>query len=129
MEIEHFAINVDDPRAMTTWYETHLGMQTVRKIDAAPYTHFLADSSGRSVLEIYRNPPDDVPNYADLHPLQLHLAFNSTDPVADMNRLIEAGASLFEDQTLEDGSRLIMLRDPWGLALQLCHRARPLLER
>ena len=26
-----------------------------------------------------------------------------------------------------DGSRLIMLRDPWGLPLQLCKRSNPLL--
>jgi len=29
--------------------------------------------------------------------------------------------------TRDDGTRLIMLRDPWGLALQLCKRATPLL--
>ena len=33
-----------------------------------------------------------------------------------------------EEVRLDDGSLLIMMRDPWGLALQLCRRAKPLLS-
>jgi hypothetical protein len=68
-----------------------------------------------------------VPDYRSMNPLLLHLAFESHDPVADSQRLIAAGSSLVEDLRLPDGSHLMMLRDPWGLAVQLCKRTTPLL--
>jgi hypothetical protein len=37
--------------------------------------------------------------------------------------LVAAGATFVEEQAVH----LLMLRDPWGLALQLCKRAPPLL--
>ena len=80
------------------------------------------------MLEIYRNPPDRVPRYADMDPLLLHVAFVSDDPNADKARLMQAGASLVADQQLDDGSRLVMMRDPWGLCVQLCKRATNLLS-
>ena len=49
------------------------------------------------------------------------------EPAADSQRLIAVGASFVEEIRLPDGSHLIMLRDPWGLALQLCRRAQGLL--
>jgi hypothetical protein len=39
--------------------------------------------------------------------------------------LEKAGARLFLEEPLPDGSRLIMMRDPWGVPLQLCQRAKP----
>ena len=51
------------------------------------------------------------------------------DPDAAMAELVGAGATLVDQQTLADGSRLVMLRDPWGLPLQLCKRTTPLLPR
>ena len=122
MKIEHFAINVEAPVAMAEWYCAHLGMTVKRASQQAPFAHFLADSSGQVMLEIYRNPPDDVPDYRNTHPLQLHLAFVSTDPDHDRDRLVAAGASLVEEQKLPDGSHLLMMRDPWGFAIQFCKR-------
>ena len=49
MDIEHLALNVPDPVGMAAWYVEHLGMRVLRKLDAAPFTHFLADGSGRVV--------------------------------------------------------------------------------
>jgi len=51
----------------------------------------------------------------------------SADPDADTKTLVSAGATLVQDLHLDDGSHLVMLRDPWGLALQLCKRAVPML--
>ena len=127
MKLEHLALNVDDPVAMATWYVEHLGLTTVRQVADAPYTHFLADSAGTMLLEIYKNPPDQVPPYAEMDPLLLHVAFVSVDPESDMDALLAAGATLVEDQRFDDGSHLVMLRDPWGLAIQLCKRAVPML--
>jgi len=127
MKLEHFALNVADPRQMSVWYETYLGMRVVRQITEAPFTTFLADDSGRIMLEIYNNPTDEVPRYRDMNPLLVHLAFVSPNPEEDTNRLLAAGASLETDQHLADGSHLVMLRDPWGLAVQLCKRGLPML--
>jgi glyoxylase I family protein len=128
MKIEHVAINVADPVAMAGWYVEHLGLSVVCKIEASPYTHFLGDTGGYVTLEIYNNPVDQVPLYAEMDPLILHLAFESGDPGADAKRLMDVGASWVEDVRLDDGSYLVMLRDPWGLALQLCKRAKPMLN-
>jgi catechol-2,3-dioxygenase len=128
MKLEHFALNVADPVSMAMWYHENLGLTTVRQVEDAPYTHFLADSSGSILLEIYNNPPGQVPSYADMDPLLLHIAFVSEDPESDKNTLIDAGATLVEELHLDDGSHLVMLRDPWGLALQLCKRAESMLK-
>jgi glyoxylase I family protein len=126
MRIEHFALNVSDPVAVARWYGAHLGLRVVRQLPRAQ-THFLADDNGATVLEIYCNPPDQVPDYRSMDPLLLHLAFVSADPDADTERLIAAGATLAKREPLPDGSLVIMLRDPWGLAIQLCRRTQPLV--
>ena len=127
MKIEHFAVNVNDPVAVAKWYCEHLGMNVKRKSDQAPFAHFMADSTGQVMLEIYRNPPDEVPDYASMNPLLLHLAFVSETPETDRDRLLAAGAELFEELHLPDGSHIVMLRDPWGFAIQLCKRGEPML--
>ena len=127
MKLEHFALNVKDPLQMSAWYVTHLGLRIVRQISEAPYTTFLADDSDRIMIEIYNNPANEVPRYREMSPLLVHLAFVSLNPEEDKNKLLAAGASLETDQHLEDGSHLVMLRDPWGLAVQLCKRGIPML--
>lgn len=126
MKIEHLALNVADPVAVAAWYVGHLGLRVVRHIPQPAQTHFLADSDA-TVLEIYCNPPDQVPAYRDMNPLLLHIAFTSLDPAADAKRLLAAGATWVEEIHTRDGSHLVMLRDPWGLALQLCKRGQPLI--
>lgn len=128
MKLEHFALNVVDPVAMAKWYVEHTGLRIVRQVEEAPYTHFLADSSGTILLEIYNNPPDQVPPYSTMDPLLVHVAFVSLDPEADKIALLAAGATLVEELHFDDGSHLIMLRDPWGLALQLCKRGVSMLD-
>lgn len=127
MKIEHLALNVTEPLAMASWYETYLGLTAVKKMTESPYMIFLADDSGKIMIEIYQNPKATVLKFDSLDPLMLHLAFVSADPVDDARRLVDAGASEVSDDTLPDGTRLIMLRDPWGLALQLVKRVQALL--
>jgi catechol 2,3-dioxygenase-like lactoylglutathione lyase family enzyme len=126
MKLEHVALNVADPVATAAWYCAYLGLSVARHIPVPAQTYFLHDGAG-SIIEIYRNPPDQVPAYAAMDPLILHLAFTTTTASADLARLLAAGATLVSDATVADGSRLLMLRDPWGLALQLCQRATPLV--
>lgn len=126
MKIEHMAFNVADPPAVAAWYCEQFGLRVVRHIPQPSQTHFLADSES-TVLEIYNNPPDDVPNYRSMHPLLFHLAFATCDVTGDSERMIASGAELVEEVRQQDGSHLVMLRDPWGLAFQLCKRAQPLV--
>ena len=82
MRIEHVAFNVAAPVEMAAWYVQHLGMRVVRHVDDGTQTHFLADESGHSLLEIYRNPAAHVPDYPAMHPLLLHIALVAPDAEA-----------------------------------------------
>jgi uncharacterized glyoxalase superfamily protein PhnB len=130
MKIEHFALQVPDPVAMADWYVKHLGFAVARSEGEPSYGRFLKDGSGTVMFEIYRNPKVSVPNYAGTDPLLLHLAFVSQAPAADRDRLVKAGATLVADVTTSPaGDQLLMLRDPWGIALQFVKRASPMLEQ
>ena len=127
MKLEHVALLVVDPVAVAEWYEAHLGMRVVRKGDAPGHARFLADDAGDSVLEIYAGTPP-LPDYASMDPLVLHVAFAPDDVPSTRARLIAAGATSVGDVVVTPaGDQFAMLRDPWGLALQLARRARPLV--
>jgi hypothetical protein len=124
MKVEHFALQVAEPVAMADWYVKHLGCTVARKGGEPSHARFILDSAGSVMIEIYRNPQVAVPDYAAMDPLLMHLAFSSTAPAADRDRLVKAGAKVVEDMiTSPAGDDLVMLRDPWGTALQLVRRA------
>jgi len=125
MKFEHFALNVPAPAAMAAWYVAHLGLQVLRRSDSGSLAHFLGDETGRVFFEIYHNPSAPVPNYAAQPPLVFHFAFFAPEARTLRAALVAAGATLLTEETLADGSVLVMLRDPWGVALQLCQRAVP----
>lgn len=128
MQLEHVALNVADPDAMAEWYVAHLGMRIVRHMPSPNKTYFLADSAGRSVIEIYRNPAAMVPDYASIPSLALHFAFNTADIEADAARLVAAGATHDAPfETTPAGDRLTFLRDPWHMTVQLAQRQKSLL--
>jgi len=129
MKIEHVALQVEDPAGMARWYVEHLGCTIARVGDAPAFMHFLRDGAGTSMLELYRNPRVAVPDYASMDPMLVHVAFVSTDPAADRDRLVAAGATVADDLVRTSaGDELVMLRDPWGVALQLARRAQPMHE-
>ena len=123
MTFEHFALNVSDARATSRWYVEHLGFKIARQRNEPPYTHFLSDYAGRVVVELYTNPAAVVTDFPATHPLCFHFAVVSSDARADRTRLEKAGASFFVEDVLPDGTVLIMMRDPWGVPVQLCQRA------
>ena len=125
MRFEHFALNVREPVAQAQWYVQNVGFAIARKLDEAPFTHFLADETGRIVCELYANSNAVIPDYAATHPLTFHIAVIADDATAERARLEQAGATLFLEDAQPDGSLLIMMRDPWGLPLQLCQRTHP----
>jgi catechol 2,3-dioxygenase-like lactoylglutathione lyase family enzyme len=128
--IEHFALNVEDPVSMANWYCENLGMNIVREGPAPINARFISDASGNTLLEVYNNPPDAVPDYASMNPLLLHIAFMVDDVEATCRRLTAAGATIAEDVfTTDSGDVLAMLRDPWGVAIQFVKRAKPMLSK
>jgi glyoxylase I family protein len=128
VDIEHFALNVPDPVAAAAWYVRHLGMRVVRSLNAAPFTHFLADGSQRVVVEMYGHTKAPVPDYGAMDPLVFHIAFVTADVRATRERLLAAGAGSAGDLTTTPaGDEMTFLRDPWGVPLQLVRRAAPLM--
>ena len=125
MKFEHFALNVPDPRAQAQWYVQHAGFTIARSREDPPFTHFLADETGRTIVELYMNPQSALPDHAAGHPLSFHVAVVAADARAERARLERAGATLFLEDPQPDGSLLIMMRDPWGVPLQLCQRTKP----
>ncbi len=128
MIFEHFALNVENPAAIAGWYVKNCMMKIVKKMDNSPFTHFLADRTGRVVAEFYDNKNAEKIDMSKKDPLEFHFAFMVSDAEKEMNRLISGGASLEEDLRFDDGSHLVMLRDPFGLPLQICERAAPLMN-
>ena len=125
MRFEHVAINVPDSKAMADWYVEHCGLQVVIEVEGPPHTRFLADQQGNTCIEIYQNTDAPIPDYHQQHHLVYHHAFAVEDLNATKNALIEAGASFVEDIELPNGTRLLMLKDPWGIPLQLVNRVNP----
>lgn len=128
MRVEHIAFQVKDPAAVADWYGRALGFRVARHAGGPANTHFLADEAGRVVLEVYNNSAAPQPDYASMHPLMLHVAFAVEDMAAAHDRLVAAGATSFSaPETAPSGDQFAMLRDPFGLPLQLVCRKTPLL--
>ena len=128
MKIEHAAFQVEDTVAMADWYCEHLGFSEKRGSDEPFPVRFLADASGDVMIEIYSNPTITTPDYASMNPLVLHMAFVCDDVQGTVERLTAAGAVLLSGpETTPVGDTLAMLRDPWGLAIQLCQRTEPMV--
>jgi catechol 2,3-dioxygenase-like lactoylglutathione lyase family enzyme len=128
MKIEHTAYQVADPVSVARWYVTHLGMTVKRAQTEPPFVHFLADDGNAVMVELYNNDKVAVPDYRTLHPLVFHLAFTTADVAAARNRLLAAGATAEgEVSVTPGGDELAMLRDPWGLPLQLVSRRVPMI--
>ena len=123
MKIEHTAFQIEDPAAAARWYVANLGLRVKRAQATSPFGQFLADDGDTVMLEFYCNPKIPVPDYRQMDPLTLHIAFVAADVRAERARLIAAGATAAGDvQETDAGDVMAMLRDPWGLALQLAQR-------
>jgi catechol 2,3-dioxygenase-like lactoylglutathione lyase family enzyme len=128
VKIEHVALLVEKPLEVVHWYRKHLGMKVARAGGAPSFTHFLADSGGTVLLEVYRNDRLPVPDYRALDFLILHLAFTTDRVEEERSRLLAAGATAEgEAFAASNGDRVANLRDPWGLAIQLVQRGEPML--
>ena len=122
MKLEHVALNVSDAPAAAAWYAEHLGLRIAKHFDEPPHIHFLADDAG-SMIELYSNPAGEFPDYEQMSPYTLHLAFAVDDLAATHERLLQAGATAAGPiDTTPAGDLLAFLRDPWGTTIQLVRR-------
>ncbi len=129
MRLEHIAFNVNDPAALAAWYVANLDMALVRSFDEPPFIHFLSDSASKSLIEVYSNPLGEIIDYRAQHAVTFHLAFAVDDMDATRERLVAAGASLDGDiDHRANGDKLAFLRDPWGYAIQLVQRVKPMID-
>jgi uncharacterized glyoxalase superfamily protein PhnB len=127
MIFEHAAWQVADSAAVADWYVAHLGMSVVRTAGPPGNARFLADTTGRTVLEIYTSPAAPITDHAANHPLVLHLAFAVEDVKAERDRLLAAGATVNDDVDVTPaGDTMAMLRDPWGFPIQILKRKNPM---
>ena len=120
MKLEHIAFDVPEPEKLIAWWCENLGFRR-----SAPGSAFLLDDSGTAGVEIYRTGETPAaPDYCRMNAMTLHVAFVSDDVKADAERLVAAGGTL-EKLTLEDPAfHMAIVRDPWGIAIQLCKRAK-----
>jgi len=129
VRLEHVALNVPDPVAMANWYCQNLQMKILRKGPPPVNMHFIADSQNNMMLELYHNPRVAVPDYRTMDPLVLHIAFMVDDVPALSRKLVAAGATIVEPlNTTAAGDQITILRDPWGIPIQLLKRANPMLQ-
>ena len=127
MRLEHIAFQVAEPAAMADWYVTHLGFNIRRRRDEPAVVRFLADGSGSILFELYCSAKAAVPDYGRMDPAVLHLAVLSADLPADVVRLVAAGATWLSGPEAAGGDQFAMLRNPWGMPLQLVRRGQPML--
>ncbi len=121
----HAGLNVADMEATVAWYVENLNLKVVRAVPGN--MSFLADPSGRPILELYSNPAAAVLDFPETHFLTMHLAFIADDPQAAADKLCAAGARVVEPFKITDaGDRMVMLKDPFGISIQLIRRAVPM---
>jgi glyoxylase I family protein len=128
MHLEHLGLNHSDAVAAADWYCTNLGMKVTRKFGPPGHGHFVADAGGQMMLEFYHNAQAPVPDFRALNPMSFHVAFHVEDVLATRERLLKAGATAAGNVTSnEDGDTLAIVRDPWGLPVQLVKRTKAML--
>lgn len=117
MKLEHVAIDVADPEAFKAWWCKNLGF----RVSTNP--GFIMDDTGTMGLEVYRTGETPAaPDYASMNAMTFHVAFVSDDVKADVDRLVAAGAKLEQLKLDSPAFHMAILRDPWGVAVQLCRR-------
>jgi catechol 2,3-dioxygenase-like lactoylglutathione lyase family enzyme len=117
-----------DPTAAAAWYAEHLGFRIMRGSAEPPFAHFITPADGGgAVIEMFRSQAVDPLDAGAADPMQAHIAFVVEDVDAAAARLVAAGAVADGGtRTSPDGDPYAILRDPWGVPLQLIRRSVPL---
>ena len=124
MKIEHIGVLVKAPVSMGNWYSEHLKLEILRQLgtDEDGVT-FLKDTESGTVLEFARLPEIRVTDFSAFDPLQLHIAIECDDPIGMSEALEQVGAVVVGESARAEGANERMLvKDPWGITIQLINR-------
>ncbi len=125
MKLEHVAFDVPEPEKLITWWCEHLGFRR-----SAPGSAFIIDDSGTMGLEFYNSGETPAkPDYAQAHAMSMHIALLSDDVRADAERLAAAGGTIETLKLDTPDFHMAIVRDPWGLPIQLCKREKTIFFR
>jgi len=111
---------------MAKWYKDNLGMKIVREGPAPANMRFISDSGGNMMLELYNNPPDEVPDYPAMNPLSLHIAFMVDDVKAITKKLIAAEDFLSKKGFILSGLLRSQARD---IQAELSHKPVKIIKK
>jgi catechol 2,3-dioxygenase-like lactoylglutathione lyase family enzyme len=129
IRFEHLALNVSDPQAMTNWYAENLGYKVMRKGGPPTYGTFISDAGGHIMYELGINAQYPVIDFSKVPTSALHFAYTVDDVWSVRNALIAAGATLAEEvRETNTGDQVLVLRDPWGFAIQFIKRGEAMLK-
>jgi uncharacterized glyoxalase superfamily protein PhnB len=129
IRFEHLALNVSDPQAMTNWYAENLGYKVLRKGGPPTYGTFISDAGGHVMYELGINAQYPVIDFSKVLTSALHFAYTVDDVWSVRNALIAAGATLAEEvRETNTGDQVLVLRDPWGFAIQFIKRGEAMLK-
>jgi glyoxylase I family protein len=127
IRFEHTAYNVAEPEKVADWYAKTFDMDIVRSSKEGFRPHFVADKQRRFCWEFYCRGGDPIVYQRGVSAWSQHVAFTCDDMMAERERLVAAGGTADGDVTrFPNGDAVCYVRDPWGLTIQLVHRATPL---
>ena len=130
MRIEHLGISISAPIDMGNWYSRHLGFEVIRRGgNNQDGVSFIVDESGKTILELFKLPDVPALDVKNFNPIQLHIAIDCENPYELAMKLVQAGASFVgEAPRNEYEGEKYLVRDPWGIVLQLVNRKRKLRD-
>jgi len=122
--IEHIGFVVKDSESMARWYQEGLGFNILNSFDTENgHVAFIQCSQTGLIFELISDHNLACVEDSLTHPLQLHIAFKSSDIEADKNRLLELGAEFVTDcTTVDPDAKVLIVKDPWGNFIQLAQR-------
>jgi uncharacterized glyoxalase superfamily protein PhnB len=127
--IEHFAMNISDSRGKAKWYVENLHSVIVRDGKAPTYGMFIADTEKNMMFELYQQQDYPVVDFTTISHMSIHIAFMVPDVQQTQKSLVAAGATVVENGSKKSSGDIVaMLRDPWGLPIQLVKRVKPMLK-
>jgi predicted enzyme related to lactoylglutathione lyase len=113
---------------MAKWYTDNLGMKIMRSGPPPISATFLADSGMHMMIELFHNSEYPLFESFKTHHMAIHLAFLTPDIGKTQLNLLKAGASIADSlRKTASGDQVLVLRDPWGLAIQFVQRVKPML--
>jgi hypothetical protein len=124
MKIEHIGILVTAPISIGNWYNEHLGLKIIRQLgtDDDGVT-FLQDKETEIVIEFAKLKEIAVVDFNNFDPLQLHIAIECDDPLNLSSKLEKVGATFIGESARADAkNERILVKDPWGITIQLINR-------